>query len=337
MSICVVPNDLAGRTPTFPVRQPQPLSRRHSFARPPHARTFPFAVWTSPWPPVPTTPIIRASRSVRNVVVAPVSTVARTFWHFFGPQTFTTRSMVWGLRRRLMRSGYAPVAGAVNPWHPRGMNSADNAWKVRFGRMRLGSIVYEDGTVVPLDWRDLMWLVRGLRGEDKSGEEDAAIGWTMTNRLYALRNATFGRGPAEHRPPHRLHHMLLAYLQPINPYQRDRGTAEEIARRNHYATMGPDDRWLYPHSIRNAVRFLRGGYSRAPYLQWTHFAACGYGEGEHGEADARINDCFWIGAEGRALTARSVTIAPPKSSLERPIAAGSVFVSGSLALLKFAS
>jgi len=131
--------------------------------------------------------------------------------------------------------------------------------------------------------------------------------------------------------------MLLAYCQPINPYWRDRGTDEEIRRRNHYATLAPDDRILRPDSLENAVRFLRGQVSRAPYLRWSHFAVCGYGEGEHGDADARINDCFWIGAEGRALNERSVTISRPPSSWSRPAIAASVFAAGATSLLRFAA
>jgi len=313
--ICDPPKSLAGRTLTVPLRQPQPFDLRQTLAFAPWCRTVPLAVWVIPAAPVGSMPRAFAKADVTNVVVAPVSIVACIRLQPRFPQTVTSRVIerfrLALERRRFMPIGYAPVAVVVNPWHPWPMTTDLTwQWKARFGRLRLGWIVYDDGTIVPTDWRDLMWLVRALIGEDRSGMEDDAISWTMTNRLYLSRKVVIGRGPSVHRPPHRLHHLLLAYCQPVNPYWRNRGDEDQVRRRNHYATLGPGDAILRPDSIQNAVRFLRGGVSRGPFMQWDHFAACGYGEGEHGEADYKINDCFWT---NRSLTAKSVRIAPVKS------------------------
>ncbi len=227
------------------------------------------------------------------------------------------------------------VAAGVNPWHRGGMSN-DDLWRRKYGRMRFGSIVFDDGTVVPLDWRDLMWLVRGFHGEDSSGLSDAAMGWVLTNRLRLYSRETIGRGEATHDPPHRLFHVALAFMQPINPYWRDRGTPEEIARRHHHATMGPSDALLKPHSIPNVLLFLRAAVSRAPYMQWTNWSACGSEGPDAGDPVARINDCFFITPGGRTLNERSVYISPPRGSAGGVAAGVSLSVVGGAGLLYLA-
>lgn len=204
---------------------------------------------------------------------------------------------------------------------------SDSEWKAKYGKLRLGAIVFDDGRVTPLDWRDLMWAARAVRGEaglygSQTIETDAIL-WTMTNRLRVNADDVIGRGPARHEPPHRLFHMLLAYCAPINPYQRDRGDAAADARRRVYATMGPDkvdhgqtDPGINPASIPRVVGFMRGQISRTPWMRYVDFAQCdceGCGRDTHGPEDLRLDDCFWIGPEGRALNERSVRIAAPRS------------------------
>lgn len=219
----------------------------------------------------------------------------------------------------------------------------DQAWRVKYGRLALGSIVFDDGTVTPLDWRDLMWAVRAVRGEAgpalSSGIETDAILWTMTNRLRVVKDSSIGLGEAKHDPPHRLHHLLLAYCEPINPYQRNRGTAEQQAKREHYAAMGPDDDWINPASVPRVVDVLRGQVSRVPYMRLVDFADCnceGCGADVHGAPDLRLANCFWSGPAGRALDEHSVFIAPPSPSWAKLATAGLIGVAGAGALLDFA-
>lgn len=236
----------------------------------------------------------------------------------------------------------------VNPCDPWPMSDA--AWKAKYGRLRLGAIVFDDGRVTPLDWRDLMWAVRAVRGEagyfDSAGIETDAILWTMTNRLRLQADESFGRGAAAHAPPHRLHHMLLAYCAPINPFQRDRGDAATQARRAAYATMGPDkvdrgqtDPGINPASTPRVVAFLRGQVSRTPWMRYVDFAACdceGCGRDTHGPEDLRLGDCFWIGPGGRSLNEQSVRIAPPRSRDAGAAVAGVGLVLGTAGALYLA-
>lgn len=136
--------------------------------------------------------------------------------------------------------------------------------------MRFASLTSADGWAYKFTQEDWLWSIRMLVGEAGAANwderwkqlEGEAILWTMLQRLYLLRTIY---------PTYTS--LILAYSQPINPKWRNRGTAEEQARRARFATMPASA--APPGVVALVTRFVQGQVPGDLYTGLVHFIAPG--------------------------------------------------------------
>ena len=148
----------------------------------------------------------------------------------------------------------------------------------------LGSAYSSDREwILPFTAEDVAWMCRALAGEASGiiGPPTDAVAWAMIQYAYWRRKDTWDRRGHGYtlRPPHSLTDILLFYCQPINPFWRNRGTPEQIARRHRFSTMTPARMERdYPKLIEHVIAIFRGEVPGERYTGLVEFDKCGYGE-----------------------------------------------------------